>query len=122
MKTPRIIAREVKHPKFKWVVDLRAVKAGRKFFKFKEDAEACASQESNKIKKHGEAPASLPQHKLAAFIEAQEKMSAYGETIQDAVAFRIDYLERIRRCKVTIAELITELLEAKRKAGRSEIY
>ncbi len=122
MKSPRIIARPVKHPKFKFVVDLRALKAGRKFFRFREEAEAYASQQSNIIKRHGETAAKLPQHKLAAFIEASEKMAVYGETIADAVAFRVDYLERIRRCKVTVTELVTELLEAKRKAGRAEIY
>ena len=49
-------------------------------------------------------------------------MAVHGKTIGDAVEFYLDYLERIRRCSVTVADLAKEVLEAKRKDGMSATY
>jgi integrase len=49
-------------------------------------------------------------------------LAVHGKTIGDAVEFYLDYLERIRRCSVTVADLAKELLEAKRKDGMSATY
>ena len=35
---------------------------------------------------------------MSDFITAKSKLADYGETITDAVKFRVDYLERVRRC------------------------
>ena len=59
---------------------------------------------------------------MSDFITAKRKLAEYGKTINDAAHFLVDHLERVRRCKTTVAELAAELLEAKRKDGRSEIY
>jgi integrase len=59
---------------------------------------------------------------MSDFIEAKRKLSAYGETINDAVIFRVDYLERVRRSGITVAQLVDEVIQAKRKDGRSEVY
>jgi integrase len=59
---------------------------------------------------------------LSEFIEAKQKLSTYGETIRDAVNFRVDHLERVRRHGITIAQLVTEVLEARRRDGRSAVY
>jgi hypothetical protein len=50
---------------------------------------------------------------LSQFIEATQQLSAYGETIRDAVKFRIDHLERVRRHGIPVAQLVDEILEAK---------
>jgi integrase len=42
--------------------------------------------------------------------------------INDAVKFRVDYLERVRRCKVTVSQLADEVLETKRRDGMSKDY
>src|SRR5262249_21673287 len=47
---------------------------------------------------------------------------AYGEAINDAVEFRIDHLERVRRHGITVAQLVDEVVKAKRRDGRSEVY
>jgi len=49
-------------------------------------------------------------------------LAVHGKTIGDAVEFYLDYLERIRRCSVTVADLAKEVLEAKRKDGMSATY
>src|SRR5262249_54649857 len=52
----------------------------------------------------------------------REKLAKYGETIFDAVEFRVDHLERVRRHGITVTQLTDEILEAKRRDGRSEVY
>jgi integrase len=59
---------------------------------------------------------------MSDFIEAKRKLAAYGETINDAVTFRVDYLERVRRSGITVAQIVDEVIETKRKDGRSEVY
>jgi integrase len=59
---------------------------------------------------------------MSNFITARDKLADYGKTIDDAVHYFVDHLERIRRCKTTVADLVAELLAAKRKDGRSDIY
>ena len=59
---------------------------------------------------------------MSDVITARNKLREYDKNINDAVSFFVDHLERVRRHGVTVAELVRELLEAKRKDGRSEIY
>src|SRR5262249_35329046 len=40
----------------------------------------------------------------------------------EAVKFRVDYLEQIRRCKITVAQLAAEVIQAKRSDGMSAAY
>ena len=56
------------------------------------------------------------------FITAKNKLGAYNETINDAVKFRVDYLERVRRSRVIVARLADELIETKRPDGMSQDY
>ena len=64
----------------------------------------------------------MSQRGMSDFIEAKRKLADYGETINDAVKFRIDHLERVRRHGITVAQLADEVVEAKRRDGRSEVY
>ncbi len=57
-----------------------------------------------------------------AYHTARDRLEKFGETINHAVEFRIDHLERVRRHGITVQQLTEELLETKRKDGRSEIY
>jgi hypothetical protein len=58
---------------------------------------------------------------MSDFITARNKLAEYGKTINDATAFLVDHQERIRRCKTTVAQLVSEVIEAKRRP-RSTIY
>ena len=110
------------HPKYKFVLDLRAFGKGRKFFKTRAEAEAEASRQRTLLERHSRALIGLSQREMSDIMAAREKLAQYSETIVDAAEFRVDYLERIRRCNVTVAQLANEVVEAKRKDGRAPSY
>ncbi len=110
------------HPKFKFVLDLRAFDKGRKFFKTRQDAESEALRQRTMLARHSREAVGLSQREMSNFIEAKRKLAEYGETISDAVKFRVDHLERIQRHGVTVAQLANEVVEAKRRDGRSGVY
>src|SRR5262249_36639432 len=102
--------------------DLRAFGKGRKFFKTRAEADAERRRQLTTFERHGRQAVGLPQHELSDFIRAREKLMKYGETIDDAVAFRIDYLDRVPRCNVTAAQLADQVIDAKRRDGMSKVY
>jgi integrase len=110
------------HPKYKFVVDLRAFKKGRKFFKTRTEAEAEALRQRTLLERHSRALIGLSQGEMSEIIAAKQKLAEYGETISDAVKHRVDYLERVRRCKITASQLADEVIEAKRRDGMSADY
>ena len=107
------------HP---WYLDLRPFNRGRKFFKTKAEAEAEQTRQITTLERHGREAVGLPQGELSAIVQARKKLAKHGKTIEDAATFYLDYLERIRRCNVTVADLAKEVLEAKRKDGMSATY
>jgi len=110
------------HLKYKFVLDLRAFGKGRKFFKTRGEAEAERLRQKTALENHGREAIGLPQHELSDFIRGRTKLAEYGKTINDAIGFYVDHLERIRRCKTTVAELTKEVIEAKRRDGHSPRY
>jgi integrase len=110
------------HPKYKFVLDLRAFRKGRKFFKTRAGADAERLRQITLLERHTREAIGLSQREMSDFITAREKLAQYGETISDAVQFRVDHLERVRRHGITVAQLADEVVEAKRRDGRSEVY
>ena len=106
----------------RYYLDLRPFNRGRKFFKTKAEAEAERLRQITTLERHGREAVGLLPGELSAIIQARKKLAKHGKTIDDAAAFYLDYLERIRRCNVTVAELANEVLEAKRKDGMSTTY
>jgi len=106
----------------RYYLNLRPFGQGRKFFKTRAEAEAERLRQLTALERHGRAAVGLPQRVLSDFIAAKDKLSEYGKTINDAVGFFVDHLERVRRCKTTVAQLADEVLEAKRRDGMSEAY
>src|SRR4029453_5204125 len=119
---PTLKALRYRHPKYKFVVDLRAFGKGRKFFKTRTEAEAEALRQRTLLERHSRALIGLSQREMSEIIAAKQKLAEYGETISDAVKHRVDYLERIRRCKITVAQLADEVIDAKRRDGMSADY
>ena len=102
MKKATIAVRPYRHSKrHKFIVDLRAFGKGEF---------------------HSREAVCLSQREMSDFISAKKKPGEYGETINDAVKHRVDYLERVRRHGITVAQLADEVVEAKCKDGRSEVY
>jgi len=79
-------------------------------------------RQRNLLERHGREAVGFSKGELSEFIEAKQKLSAYGETIRGAAEFRIDHLERVRRHWITVSQLVDEVLEAKRRDGRSDVY
>jgi integrase len=110
------------HPKYKFVLDLRAFGKGRKFFKTRTEANAERLRQVTLLQRHSRQAIGLSQRELSEFITAREQLAKYGENIRDAVEFRVNHLERVRRHGITVAQLTNEIVEAKRRDGRSEVY
>jgi integrase len=123
MKRPTLRVLEYRHSKtHPWYLDLRPFNRGRKFFKTKAEAEADRLRQITTLERHGREAVGLPPGELSAIIQARKELAKHGKTIDDAAAFYLDYLERIRRCNVTVAQLAKEVLDAKRKDGMSATY
>jgi integrase len=123
MKKPVLKVRKYKHSSTRpFLLDLRAWGKGRKFFKTRAEAEAERLRQSALLERYGREAIGLPQRELSDFITAKRDLAEFGKTINDASKFYLDHLKRVRRSKTTVAELVTELLEAKRKDGRSKVY
>jgi integrase len=123
MQKPTLKVHPYGHSKtHKFYINLRAFGKGRKFFRTRAEAEAARLRLIATLNRHGDEALTLPRHEISDFIRARNKLAEYGETINDAVNFRVDYLERIRRHGITVAALADEIIEAKRRDGRSSVY
>ena len=123
MKRPTLRVLEYRHSQtHPWYLDLRPFNRGRKFFKTKAEAEAERLRQITTLERHGREAVGLPPGELSAIVQARKKLAKHGKTIEDAATFYLDYLERIRRCNVTVADLAKEVLEAKHKDGMSATY
>ena len=123
MKKPKLAVLPYRHHlKYKFVLDLRPFGRGRKFFKTRAEGDAERKRQLTTLERHGREAVGLPQHELSDFIRARKTLADYGKTINDAVGFFVDHLERVRRCKTTVAQLADEVLEAKRGDGMSHAY
>jgi integrase len=123
MKKPTLEVRPYKHSKrHKFILDLRAYGKGRMFFKTRADADAECMRQKTLLERHSREAVGLSQRAMSEVITARHKLAEYGKTIGDAVIFFVDHLERVRRCKITVAQLADEVLDVKRKDGRSPKY
>src|SRR4029450_13938440 len=93
------------HPKYKFVLDLRAFKKGGKFFKTRTQAEAEALRQRTLLERHSRALIGLAQRGMSEIIAAKQRLAEYGETSTRGVEFRVHHLERVRRCKITVSQL-----------------
>jgi integrase len=124
MKRAKLTIREYPNnpPSRRYVVDLRSYGKGRKFFATKIDAENERRRQEILRNRAGSEAVGLPHSELAAIIQARKQLAAHGKTISDATAFYLDYLERIKRCNITVSQLALEVLRNKEKDGCSDIY
>jgi integrase len=123
MQKPTLKVHPYKHSKtHKFYINLRAFGKGRKFFRTRAEAEAARLRLIATLNRHGDEALTLPRHEISDFITARKKLAEYGETIADAVNFRVNYMERVRRHGITVAQLADEIIQAKRKDGCSAVY
>jgi integrase len=123
MKRPKLQVLPYRHSKrYPYYLDLRPFGKGRRFFKTKAEADAERLRQITTLARHGREAVGLSPGELSAIVQAREKLAAHGRTLTEAAAFFLDYLERIRRCNVTVAELSREVVEAKKKDGHAPMY
>jgi integrase len=123
MRRPTLAVLPYRHSNtHRYYLDLRPFGQGRKFFKTKAEAEAERLRQITTLERHGREAVGLPPHELSAIVQARKKLATHGRTLMEAAEFYLDYLERIRRCNVTVTELSHEVVEAKRKDGRAPMY
>jgi Site-specific recombinase XerD len=123
MKKPVLVVRPYRHSDtHHFILDLRAYGKGRMFFRTRAEANAERLRQQTLLERHSRDAIGLSQREMSDFITVRNTLAEYGKNINDAGAFFVDHLERVRRCKTTVAELVAELLEAKRRDGRSGIY
>lgn len=106
----------------RWVLDLRPVGRGRKFFASRDDARKERERVLKMQEKYGASSLELEPQELHDIMATREKLAEYGVTLSDALKFGLGYVERIRRCKLTVRQLANEVVEAKRRDGMSEDY
>lgn len=123
MKRAKLAVLPYRHSKtHRYYLDLRPFGQGRKFFKTKAEAEAERLRQLTLRERGGREAVGLPLNELSAIVHARKKLATHGKTLADAATFYLDYLERIRRCNVTVGQLADEVLEAKRKDGHAPMY
>jgi integrase len=123
MKKPVLAVRPYNHSDtHKFILDLRAYGKGRMFFKTRAQADAERLRQQTLLERHSRDAIGLSQREMSDFVTAKSKLAEYDKNISDAVEYFVDHLERVRRCKVTVAELANEVVETKHKDGRSAKY
>jgi integrase len=123
MKRPNLKVRPYKHSAtHSFLLDLRPWGKGRLFFTTKAEADAERLRQLTALNIHGREAMGLPAHEISDFIQARKRLAEYGKTVSDAADFLIHHEEQIRRCKTTVSQLADEVMEAKRKDGRSAMY
>jgi integrase len=123
MKKPTLEVRPYRHSKkHKFILDLRAYGKGRMFFKTRAEADAECMRQKTLLERYSREAVGLSQRAMSEVIAARDKLAEYGKTLREAADFFIDHLERVRRCKITVAQLADEVLAAKRADGRSAKY
>jgi len=123
MKKPKLAVRPYRHDsKYKFVLDLRGFGKGRKFFRTRAEAETECLRQRTTLERHGREALDLSPHEVSDFIQARKALAERGKTINDAAKFYLDHIDRVLRCKTTVAELAAEVIDAKRKDGRTRKY
>ena len=120
MRTPALTIREYGTHRF--VLDLRALGKGRKFYASRDEARAARQRELNLFRQHGRDAIGLPPKELAEFMGVRKKLAAYGATLSQAADFFVHHLENVRRCNVTVKQLAAEVIDAKQRDGASPRY
>jgi integrase len=120
MKAPTLTIRPYKTHRF--VLDLRSIGQGRKFFASRDAARKARADALELVKRHGEGWLDLSREEQAAIMEARRKLDTLGATIAEAANHYVHYLEKVRQCNITIAELRDKVLDAKQRDGKSERY
>jgi integrase len=107
-------------PHLKFVVNYReSGKRKRSFFETKEQAESFVAFKNAELKRNGVEHAEFPTALRVMAQNAVEQLKPFGRTITDAVSYYVAHLQASEK-SCTAAQLVEELLKAKKADGVSE--
>jgi integrase len=93
----------------------------RRFFKSKAEAKSFLQQKLVEQQNYGTAGMAFTERQRAEYLECAEKLGPFNVTLRDAVNFYLPHLEATNRT-CTAAELVAEILKAKKTDGASARY
>lgn len=120
MKKATLTIRPYKNQRF--VLDLRSIKQGRKFYASRDQAREARTRALELLKRHGGGWLDLPRDEQSDIMKAREELAALGATVRQAANHYTHYLEKVRQCNITVAELRDKVMDAKQRDGKSERY
>ena len=104
----------------RFVLDLRALGQGRKFFSSRDEARAARLRALTLFAKQGREAAGLSARALAEVMDVRARLAVHKATLSQAADFFIKHQENTLRCHVTIKELTAEVIEAKKRDGKAK--
>jgi thymidylate kinase len=95
VRRPKLKALPYRHdPNYRFVVDLRALEKGRRFFRTREEAEIFARQQKAMLAKHGQDFLGLSKREMSEIIQARQKLAEHRAAIAKATEF---FIQRYRK-------------------------
>ncbi|HEY2568268.1 MAG TPA: hypothetical protein VGI25_03005, partial [Candidatus Udaeobacter sp.] len=93
----------------------------RQFFKDKVEAQGLHDRLKTELLDFGRNGLQLTDRERVLFREVTEMLKPYGESLREAVEARVEHLKATQK-SCTAAQLVSELLAAKRSDGVSEVH
>src|SRR5688572_27027419 len=110
----------VHHGQVRWLLDLRSLGIGRKYFETEDAAKTFRAKKLEEAKQHGLSALTLTHAQRVKFMVVEEKLSAVGADIVQAAEFFL----RFHKAKQTrtLKEAFEEFLTSKRASGKRPRY
>ncbi len=115
----RVSIRKVRHERYSWrATFVEAGKRRQKYFKTKAEAEEFQEEREEEALTHG-VGATVSAAERAVVVETREELKGLRLTLREAVAFAMEHHRRAQASS-TVAELVTEAIAKRKRAGRSQ--
>jgi integrase len=124
MKSPTLRLVPLKdHPRgYKYLIDLRAYRGPRRFFKEQKEARKALRHYEKLFVGHGKELLGIPDLEMRSILNARRWLwGRFKKTVADAVVHYAGYLEASEK-SCTAVELVAELIAAKERDGASALH
>ncbi|HEV2960943.1 MAG TPA: hypothetical protein VG649_03895, partial [Candidatus Angelobacter sp.] len=122
MRTFKPSVKEYESETYPYVIETRVNgKRQRRFFKTKTAANQELSRIKTKIQREGEDALAIPDLLRITALEGQKKLSQYGKTVDDAIAFYLKHLSDSEK-SITVEKLVAEFMGDQVRRQHSAIH
>jgi integrase len=122
MAKPHFRIKPYKHPRLKFVVrDKVTGKWRRKYFESRREAQTYADLAEIELLNNGREGVMFPAELRVMALRADERLNAFGKTIDDATEFYLKHLQT-ERGSVPVRQAVDEVIANRRDAGLSKQY